>query len=113
MGRYFGREPRCSRQEIELQAQQAIDEVVGRGRPPAEDWLPIEQRLADMDRELAARAPVEAVPAPPPVPRARDHRQLTVTQVRLPAKASPPARARDAVARPTRPARKPVAAKER
>ena len=63
MGKYFGREPRYSREEIERQAQEAIDARVSLGRPPAEDWAPLNARLAEIDRALAARpAMPEALP---------------------------------------------------
>lgn len=65
MGRYFGREPRYSREEIEAQAMQAIETQVGQGRPPADDWRPLEARLAEIDRQAGAR------PAPAPVPEQR------------------------------------------
>lgn len=67
MGRYFGRQPRYSREEIEAQAKQAIEARVNLGRPPAEDWVSLDARLAEIDREAAARAQ----PAPQPVPEAR------------------------------------------
>lgn len=63
MGKYFGREPRYSREEIERQAQEAIDARVSLGRPPAEDWAPLNARLAEIDQALAARPTMpEAVP---------------------------------------------------
>jgi hypothetical protein len=119
VGRYFGREPRYSREEIEVQAKQAIEARINMGRPPAEDFLPIEARLAEMDREMAARAP--GVPlAAPPVRRDEDQAPLTVTEVRLPAtaKAARPVPAgavapKVAAAPKVRAARRPVAAKER
>jgi hypothetical protein len=118
VGRYFGREPRYTRQEIELQAQQAIEARINLGRPPEEDFAPIEARLASMDRELAARAAAEALPPPPPMRQGQ--RPLSVATVRLPAGAvgtpvepAPPApKARRAPAKP-RAARQPVAAEER
>ena len=58
MGKYFGREPRYSREEIERQAQEAIDARVSLGRPPAEDWAPLNDRLAELDRAMAARMPL-------------------------------------------------------
>ena len=116
MGRYFGREPRFTREEIELQAKQELEARVSLGRPPAEDFQPIEARLAAMDRELAARAPVTPLPAPPARRRARQA-PLSVTEVRLPAGAKAarpaPAAAERQAARPPRAARRPVAAKER
>ena len=84
MGKYFGREPRYSREEIERQAQEAIDARVSLGRPPAEDWAPLQARLAELDRALAAR---------PPMP---EHESIQIHHVRLPkapaaADATPPA----------------------
>ena len=84
MGKYFGREPRYSREEIERQAQEAIDARVNLGRPPAEEWEPLQIRLDDIDHAIVARglpepepqrAPVVAPPARPsrlrrPVPAA-------------------------------------------
>ena len=93
MGKYFGREPRYSREEIERQAQEAIDARVSLGRPPAEDWAPLQARLAELDRALAAR---------PPMP---DHEPLQIHHVRLP-KAPAAAGAAAAAA----PVRRPVAA---
>ena len=72
MGKYFGREPRYSREEIERQAQEAIDTLVSQGRPPAEDWAPLEARLAEIDRMAAAR---------PPMPESQP---LQIHEVRLP-----------------------------
>lgn len=65
MGRFFGREPRVSRQEAEAQAKQAIDAAVSRGRPPADEWKGLASRMGDLNRELATRPPVD-LPAPPP-----------------------------------------------
>jgi hypothetical protein len=112
VGRYFGREPRYSREELELQAKQAIEAAVNMGRPPAEDFAPIEARLAELDREMAARAPVVAMPLPP---RQEAHPPISVTEVRLPAaaKAGRPVRATATAAPKPRAPRKPVAAKER
>lgn len=68
VGRYFGREPRYTRQEIEDQAKQEIEARVGLGRPPAEDWAPLEARLAEIEgQESPAPAPAPA-PATPPAP---------------------------------------------
>ena len=64
MGRYFGREPRYSPEELQRQAQEAIDARVSMGRPPDEEFLPLEARLAEADREAAARPPVEPLPEP-------------------------------------------------
>jgi hypothetical protein len=71
MGKYFGREPRYSREEIERQAQEAIDARVSLGRPPAEDWAPLNARLAEIDQALAARTMPEAQP-------------MTIHEVRMP-----------------------------
>ena len=82
MGKYFGREPRYSREELERQAQEAIDARVSLGRPPAEDFLPLEARLDELDQAIVARLPVEPAgvrqpvqarepEAPPPGRRAR------------------------------------------
>src|SRR5688500_7769829 len=91
MGKYFGREPRYSREEIERQAQEAIDAAVSQGRPPAEDWAPLEARLAELDR-MAARASVPAMP---------DAQPLQIHEVRMPkAPAEPPAPAPARTRRP-------------
>ena len=66
MGRYFGREPRYSREELERQAQEAIEARVSLGRPPDEDFLPLEVRLDELDVAIVARPPVEPVPEPQP-----------------------------------------------
>ena len=84
MGKYFGREPRYSREEIERQAQEAIDARVSLGRPPAEDWAPLEARLAEIDQALAAR------------PSMPEHEPMQIHHVRMPkapaaAEAAPPA----------------------
>ncbi|MGI8807644.1 MAG: hypothetical protein ACR2KK_07355 [Acidimicrobiales bacterium] len=75
MGKYFGREPRYSREEIERQAQEAIDARVGLGRPPAEEWAPLEARLAAVDRVTPARPPVPPLPQPQP---------MQIREVRMP-----------------------------
>ena len=67
MGKYFGREPRYTREEIERQAQAAIDARVSLGRPPEEDWRPLEARLSEIDRVMAARPPVPEIPDAPPI----------------------------------------------
>lgn len=72
MGRYFGREPRYSQQEAEAQAKQAIDAAVNKGRPPAEEWKALASRMGDINRELAARPPVDVPPPPPPRRRQTD-----------------------------------------
>lgn len=92
MGKYFGREPRYSREELERQAQDAIDARVNLGRPPAEDWEPLEARLAEMDQIMAARQlPTMVEPEP-----------LRIHEVRLPRTAT--------AAEPAEPVRQPVAA---
>jgi hypothetical protein len=115
VGRYFGREPRYTRQELELQAQQALEARINLGRPPAEDFAPIEARLAQMDREMAARAAAEAVPPPPPL--RQGERPLSVTTVRLPAgaKATAPVKTttRRVAAGKPRATRQPVPAEDR
>lgn len=72
VGRYFGREPRYSQQEAEAQAKQAIDAAVNKGRPPAEEWKALASRMGDINRELAARPPVDVPPPPPPRRRQPD-----------------------------------------
>lgn len=106
MGRYLGREPRLSRQDLELEAQQAIDARVSMGRPPAEDWAPIEARLAQMDR--AAVPPL--APEPPPVLTGAGV-ELSLTEVTLPATAT--AGLTGTAEPPIRVGRRPVGAKER
>ena len=68
MGRYFGREPRFSREELEAQAKQAIEARVGLGRPPADEWRPLEARLAELDRQQALESRPEPVAEPAPAP---------------------------------------------
>lgn len=99
MGRYFGREPRYTREEIERQAQEEVEARISLGRPPAEDFAPIEARLAQLDREMAARAAAEALPPPPPMRRTQ--RPLSVAKVRLPAEAAPSVTP-EAVSKPAR-----------
>jgi len=92
MGKYFGREPRYSREELERQAQEAIDVRVAMGRPPAEDWKPLEARLAELDRDLAVRAVVPELPEAEP---------LVIHEVRVaPRPAEEPAPAEPRVRRP-------------
>ncbi len=81
MRRFFAREPRLSRQEIERQAQEAIDALVSMGRPPEEEFEPVRARLAEMDRAVVARSPVEPQP-------------LEIHQVRVPAEPKPAAEPR-------------------
>ena len=95
MGKYFGREPRYSREELEQQAKEAIDARVSLGRPPAEDWAPLEARLAEIDPAMAAR---------PPMP---EHEPIQIHRVRLPVA---PAVAPAEPVPPAPPARRPVAA---
>ncbi|MDQ3643171.1 MAG: hypothetical protein M3450_17325 [Actinomycetota bacterium] len=98
MGKYFGREPRYSREEIERQAQEAIDARVGMGRPPAEDWSPLEARLSEIDRVMAARPPV------PPVPPVPEPQPMQIREVRMPrpAESAPAKTAQPAGARLSR-----------
>jgi hypothetical protein len=84
MGKYFGREPRYTREEIERQAQEAIDARVSLGRPPAEDWAPLQARLEEIDRASAAQPPMPA------------HEPMQIHRVRMPKEpaatpAAPPA----------------------
>jgi len=65
VGRYFGREPHYSQQEAEAQAKAAIDAAVNMGRPPDEQWKALGSRMGDINRELAARPPVDVLPPPP------------------------------------------------
>ena len=95
MRRYFASEPRLSRQEIERQAQEAIDARVSMGRPPEEEFQPLRDRLAEIDRELAARPPVEPLPEPQP---------MQIHHVQMPAEESPKAQ------RKSRARREPVSA---
>ena len=93
MGKYFGREPRYSREELEQQAKDAIDARVNLGRPPAEDWAPLEARLAARDQITATRR-LPTMPEPAP---------MRLHEVRMaPAPAAPaqpePAKARRPVA---------------
>lgn len=83
MGKYFGREPRYSRAEIERQAQEAIDARVSLGRPPAEDWGPLEARLEEIDHATVARGLPE--PASFPSPEVR----LPPSRLRRPVAARP------------------------
>ena len=92
MGKYFGREPRYSREEIERQAQEAIDARVSLGRPPAEDWQPLEARMAEIDRVMAARPPVPAMPEPQPM-QIREVRMRRAPE-NAPARTAKPAGAR-------------------
>jgi len=86
MGKYFGRAPRFTLEEIERQAQEAIDARVSLGRPPAEDWEPLEARMEEIDFAIVSRrlpeAPSVRMPAPapaPPVRRARVRRPVPAT----------------------------------
>ena len=104
MRRYFAREPRYSREELERQAQQAIDARIRVGRPPAEEFLAVERRLAEMDRALAARPPAEPQRARQPL-RLHEVRPLAAAAPSTPPRAPAPA---PPMAKP-RPARQPVA----
>lgn len=107
MGRYFGRQPRYSQEEAEAQAKAALDAAVKKGRPPEEEWKALGSRMGDINRELAARPPVD-LPGPPPRPVAPEEgntrdtgRPRAVNQIlRPPAPAPEPAPPR----RPRRPA---------
>lgn len=95
MRRYFASEPRLSRDEVQRQAQEAIDARVSMGRPPEEEFQPLRDRLAEIDRALAARPPVEPLPEPRPI---------EIRQVQVPTDGT-------AKAKPSpRPRRQPVAA---
>ncbi|MGH9266399.1 MAG: hypothetical protein ACRD1D_17075 [Acidimicrobiales bacterium] len=76
MGRYFGREPRYSREEAEAQARQAIEAATKKGRPPAEEWKGLASRMGDINRELAARPPVDIPPPPAGPGQARPRRPV-------------------------------------
>ncbi len=52
MRRFFAREPRYSPEELERQAQEAIDAQVSRGRPPADDFRPLQDRLDEIDEGI-------------------------------------------------------------
>ena len=91
MRRDFASEPRLSREEIERQAQDASDARVSMGRPPDEEFQPLRDRLAEINRELAARPPVEPLPEPQPL-------QIHKVQVPAAAAAEPKPRRRQPVA---------------
>ena len=91
MGKYFGHEPRYSREALERQAQEAIDARVGLGRPPAEDWAPLNARLAEIDQALAAR---------PSMPDAEPMRIHEVRMPKAPAAAASGAPAPEPAQRP-------------
>lgn len=105
MGKYFGREPRYSREEIERQAQEAIDARVSLGRPPPEDWRPLEARLSEIDQVMAARPPVPPLPEPQPM-RIREIRMPRSAE-NAPAPAPAPAKAAKPVG--ARSSRRPMA----
>lgn len=71
MGRYFGRQPRYSKEEAEAQAKAALDAAVNKGRPPEEEWKALGSRMGEINRELATRPPVD-LPSPPPRRAATD-----------------------------------------
>ena len=105
MGKYFGREPRYSREEIERQAEEAIDAQVSLGRPPPEDWRPLEARLSEIDQVMASRPPGPPLPEPQPQP-------MRISEVRMPRKpetAPAPPRARAAKPVGARLSRRPLA----
>ncbi len=101
MGKFFGSEPRYSREEIERQAQEAIDARVSLGRPPAEDWQPLEIRLDEIDHAIVARQAGDQVTVARRLP---EPEPVRVAEVRLPSEPAP--------ARP-RAGRRPVAAQPR
>jgi hypothetical protein len=65
VGKYFGREPRYSKEEAEAQAKAAIEAAVSRGRPPESEWAGLSSRMSDIDRALAARPPAVEMPHRP------------------------------------------------
>ena len=92
MRRFFASEPRLSREELERQAQDAIDARISLGRPPEEEFEPIRKRLAEIDLALAARPSIDSEPleirevrVPPAAPAASEpaakpvRRQLVTT----------------------------------
>ena len=88
MGRYFGKEPRYSREEAESQAKQAIDRAVQKGRPPDDEWKGLASRMGEINRELATRPPIDLPPPPPPRAGPRDpDRPRDIRQILRP---SPP-----------------------
>ena len=93
MGKYFGREPRYSREEIERQAQEAIDARVSMGRPPAEEWTPLNARLAELDRALAERTVAAEMPDAQPLRIHAVHRSPAPAEVPAPARRPVAARA--------------------
>lgn len=66
MGKYFGKQPRYSREEAEAQAKQAIEAAMSKGRPPEEDWKPLGPRMAEINQELAMRPRPDVDFGPPP-----------------------------------------------
>ena len=102
MGRYFGREPRYSREEAEAQAKAAIDAAMQKGRPPEEEWKGLASRMGDINRELATRPPVD-IPPPPPRRRAEPSGPRVVSQILRPQPAPEPEPEPAAPPRPTRP----------
>ncbi len=66
MGKYFGKEPRYSREEAEAQARQAIEAATSKGRPPEEEWKALAPRMAEVNRELATRPRPDVDFGPPP-----------------------------------------------
>jgi len=97
MGRYFGREPRFTREEIEREAQEAIDARVSLGRPPVEDWEPHEARMEELDFAVVARR----LPEPPSQNQSQTPtgnqpvRRLVVAQPARPARVRRPVPATD------------------
>jgi hypothetical protein len=60
----FGAGKVLSREELEADAAQAIEARVSLGRPPEEEFKPVEDRLAEVDAALAARPRLEPLPGP-------------------------------------------------
>ncbi|HEX2119140.1 MAG TPA: hypothetical protein VHF91_08145 [Acidimicrobiales bacterium] len=108
MGRYFGREPRYSREEAEAQAKQAIEAAMNKGRPPDNEWKGLASRMGDLNRELATRPPVD-IP-PPPSRRAEQGeapaRRRPVNEILRPRPAPAPVPAPEAAAPAPTPAKR-------
>ena len=57
MRRFLGREPRYSREEIQQQAQAAIEARVNQGRPADEEFVPLQRRLDELDSAIVGGRP--------------------------------------------------------
>ena len=89
MGKFFGSEQRYSREEIERQAQEAIEARVNLGRPPAEEWRPLEMRLDEIDHAIVSRR-AEQIPPARQVPAAEQRPEpVQVRKVPTPAEPAP------------------------